>query len=235
MYKRHPTLKYYISDRGIIMKTRGCGQKKTTISIAGYEQITCNGKCYFVHRLVYETFHGSIPRGFQINHINGVKTDNRLDNLELVTPSENLIHAHRTGLKPDPDADKNGMSKLSNEQYYSLVSDIVAGMSNEDIGSKYNLHPRYVSLIRGKKRLQSIWKQYETDHGINTIPLSGGASSLPLSERLSLLTDLGALSNKSVADKYQLDPSTVSHIRAKRIWKQVWAIYEQKVRRPAIV
>lgn len=45
------------------------------------------------HRLVYRHHHGPLPEGLQINHINGIKDDNRIDNLELVTPSENALHA----------------------------------------------------------------------------------------------------------------------------------------------
>lgn len=41
------------------------------------------------HRLVYETFIGEIPEGMQVNHINEIKTDNRLENLNLMTPKEN--------------------------------------------------------------------------------------------------------------------------------------------------
>lgn len=44
----------------------------------------------YVHRLVYETFIGDIPEGYQIDHINTIKTDNNLENLRLVTPKENL-------------------------------------------------------------------------------------------------------------------------------------------------
>ena len=43
----------------------------------------------YVHRLVYTTFVGVIPDGSQINHINHNKSDNRLENLEVVTASEN--------------------------------------------------------------------------------------------------------------------------------------------------
>lgn len=45
------------------------------------------------HRLVWESHNGKIPQGFEINHINNIKTDNRLTNLELVTRSENMIKA----------------------------------------------------------------------------------------------------------------------------------------------
>lgn len=46
-----------------------------------------------VHRLVWEHVHGPIPEGMVINHINGVKTDNRIENLECVTEGENHDHA----------------------------------------------------------------------------------------------------------------------------------------------
>ena len=46
-------------------------------------------KTYWVHRFVWECFNGLIPEGKQIDHINDVKDDNRLCNLQLVTPQEN--------------------------------------------------------------------------------------------------------------------------------------------------
>lgn len=47
-------------------------------------------KMFYVHRLVYSAFNGEIPAGLQVNHINDKdKTDNRLCNLNLMTPKEN--------------------------------------------------------------------------------------------------------------------------------------------------
>lgn len=46
-------------------------------------------KWYKVHRLVWEAFNGPISEGMQINHINEDKTDNRLENCNLMTPKEN--------------------------------------------------------------------------------------------------------------------------------------------------
>lgn len=51
------------------------------------------------HRLIWEAVHGPVPDGLEINHKNGCKTDNRIENLELVTRGENLRHAYRLGLR----------------------------------------------------------------------------------------------------------------------------------------
>lgn len=52
----------------------------------------------YVHRLVAETWIPNPNHYRDVNHINGDKTDNRVENLEWVTHSENMHHAYRTGL-----------------------------------------------------------------------------------------------------------------------------------------
>ena len=54
-------------------------------------------KWYQVHRIVWEAFNGSIPEGLQVNHINEIKTDNRLENLNLMTCKENINYG--TGIE----------------------------------------------------------------------------------------------------------------------------------------
>lgn len=55
----------------------------------------CHAKA---HRLVYRHHHGPLSPGLEINHLNGVKDDNRIENLELVTAEENARHAAEVGL-----------------------------------------------------------------------------------------------------------------------------------------
>lgn len=72
--------------KGIILKPR--------INEKGYQRVhLCKdgkGKQFRVHRLVYEAFCGEIPSGMEVNHINEVKTDNRLENLNLLSRKDNV-------------------------------------------------------------------------------------------------------------------------------------------------
>lgn len=66
-----------------------------------------------LHCLIMQAFIGERPNKFHINHINGIKTDNRLINLEYVTPSQNIKHAYDTGLNIHKNAHEWHRSKLS--------------------------------------------------------------------------------------------------------------------------
>lgn len=111
---------YYISKRGILftsikrvgVKGKGEGRKGTTTVISntwgkkyvslksnGYLQCTLFRKRFYIHRLVYEAWIGNIPNGYDIDHINGIKTDNRVSNLRAVSRSENLKHNYELGFK----------------------------------------------------------------------------------------------------------------------------------------
>lgn len=67
----------------------------------------------YIHNLVLEAYIGPRPQGYQCRHLNGVKTDNRLENLKWGTRSENQLdrNDHGTGNR----GEKHGMSKYTSD------------------------------------------------------------------------------------------------------------------------
>lgn len=107
-------------------------------------------------RLVWQLVHGDILEGLQINHINGVKDDNRPSNLELVTASENLSHAHRIGLI-DQRGKRNPIGKLSDEDVVAIRKAYASRRYTMlKLGQRFGIHFGTVSeIVRGDKRLSA--------------------------------------------------------------------------------
>lgn len=75
-------------------RTAKAGSEAGTGGGEDYVRIMISGKMYKAHRLAWLYVHGSWPSG-QIDHINGVRDDNRIDNLRDVTRSENMQNQRR--------------------------------------------------------------------------------------------------------------------------------------------
>ena len=113
--KRYKDTEYFVSKDGEVYRYNR--KRKLIKDKDGYLQVNLwvNGKGYGkkVHRLVAETFIPNPEKKLQVNHINGIKTDNRIENLEWVTASENQLH--RTHILKKG-IGENSSSKLTQEQ-----------------------------------------------------------------------------------------------------------------------
>lgn len=108
-------------------------------NMKGYNQVKCDNKPITVHRLLALTFIPNPENKKEVNHINGIKNDNRIDNLEWVTHAQNIQHAY-----------DNGMIKKTNKtkvNYYEVRLRRCAGASFDQICNEFKISRSRASLI----------------------------------------------------------------------------------------
>ena len=102
------------------------------------------------HRLVILAFVGPCPDGKQVNHIDGDKTNNRVDNLEYVTPSENIRHAYRMGLASNQGERSSG-NKLIEDNVHEIRRLLLKGYTRRAIAPLFNVsHQTITDISTGK-------------------------------------------------------------------------------------
>jgi hypothetical protein len=121
----------------------------------------------YVHALVMEAFVGSRPAGMCVNHIDFVRRNNRLENLEYVTPKENTQHSKRAGRLRGgaPKADNSPMAKLTLAEMLDVRERWGAGQATQkELGDEYGV------------TRQAIWRIV---HGFTwrSIPIGAGAEN----------------------------------------------------------
>lgn len=150
----------YISDDGHIRSKKGGLMSKVTRN--GY-WLTCaayNRKSYYFceHRVVWVWHNGAIPQGKEINHIDYNRSNNRIENLEVVTHSENMQHS-RPNFNPSF-GEKSTKAKLTDKQAKTIRTlGVVCGWSARQIRSMLgldNMTEVAVGRIRNGKRYPHI-------------------------------------------------------------------------------
>lgn len=144
--------RYSVSMRGeIYSKKNHLIMKQTTNT--GYLRLSLvsndgrrRGK--YVHRLVAETFIPNPEGKSQVNHKDGNPLNNRVDNLEWVTPKENMIHASELGrFKDKRKGTKNPKSKFTNDDISEIRKMREQGHTLQYIADRFNCSISTVSMI----------------------------------------------------------------------------------------
>ena len=109
--------KYLVSSLGDVIKANTMNALSKNCTNRGYYFVKLDGIPKTIHRLVAKAFiPNDYPEKTQVNHKNGNKLDNTVDNLEWVTAQENIIHAYKNDLMKVPSCENSCHSTITNEQ-----------------------------------------------------------------------------------------------------------------------
>lgn len=213
---------YAVSSYGRLFSIRS-GKYLSHSNTGGYVNY---GNMGSAHRLVAEVFIGQIPEKYQVNHIDGVKTNNHFTNLEIVTASENVQHAHRNNLCNVMSGEDHVFSKLTKENVLSIYNLFLLGYSNKEISERYGIHDRYVSLVRHGKRWKKEYEEFGQVFPKSYTIIGGKLTIIAASNMIN-----EGLTNIEISRSTGLDPSTVSRIRSGNSHKSFIESYNRILKR----
>lgn len=216
LWKKSPNGKYWVSDYGdVISIYTGYRLDIKPCKRSGYHKIGVDTGYHSLHRLVFSTFVGEIPEGLQINHLDGNKSNNHLSNLEVCTASENVQHAYDAGLSKPMVGEKNSNSKVTEEDVLAMYQLFKLGYTNSMVGDIYDLHDRYISLVRHGRRWKYLWDR----EGMYKTPSLGHLKyNLPKCVYIYNMCMTSKLPQDKLAEVLDIDSSTVSRIRTGNTW-----------------
>lgn len=148
-YRKYDLSDYEITVNGEVVNRHNGRIVKPQLNGKGYLRVGIGGKLYFVHRLVAEKYLPNPTGKPQVNHKDGNKLNNSVNNLEWVTNQENRTHAVINGLHPHGEC---SYAKLT-QKAVSFIREHTE-YSAKELSELFNVS---VSTIRDARKFKS-WK-----------------------------------------------------------------------------
>lgn len=146
---------YTINEMGEIFNTRTTKKLKPYLSDWGYFKVSVSDyplkKTYLVHRLIALSFIPNPDNKPEINHIDGNKQNNSIENLEWVTTTENIRHALMFGLMPT--GDKHPKVKVTDNEILIIKQMRKDNITYKKISEKFGISVTHACRVaKGKRR-----------------------------------------------------------------------------------
>lgn len=155
-----------INELGVVIRIKTRKRIKPSLNKKGYPQICLkNQKSKTVHRIVAETFIPNPNNLPQVNHKDGNKTNNKSENLEWASASENIDHAVKTGLFDDisekvsiaQKGEGNSSAVLTEKSVLKIYDLIIAGVGVCQIARQFKVKHSTISVIKAGKSWKHLY------------------------------------------------------------------------------
>lgn len=180
-----------------------------------------------MHLVVATAFISAKPSPLhQINHKNGIKTDNRPENLEWVTNNENMIHSWKLGLRHYI-GENNRKAKLTENQVYEII-ELKGKLPQRIIAEKYGVYVSQIIAIHNGKTWKHITRQPKVTEKLSSTPAfkfkrksgeQNGNSKLTAEQVKEIKRLFPTHSNIELAEMFGVSKDCIYHIRIGRTWK----------------
>lgn len=198
---------YEVSNTGLIRRREKQNLIAPRMLRNGYMQLgLCRGSGQIfrmVHRLVAFAFIGTIPEGMEVNHKDGNKLNNHVDNLEYVTHRQNMIHARSSLGNPG--------KKLTSADVVEIRRRLGQKHRHADIATEFGISKGTVMYINTNR----VWN--DGSHS-----WADGRKKLTLDQVVEIKHRLSSGEvHASIADDFCVSDSTIDNIANNKSWKQV--------------
>ena len=164
-----------------------------------------------VHRMVAIAFIENPDNKEYVNHIDGNKLNNCVDNLEWVTASENSIHAVATGLSPIGGA--KTLAKLTEKDVLEIQAAFEAGEKDFVLAEKYGVTSGVISSIRLGKTWKHVSGKVFAPSGPNPVKKLSG-EDIPVIRQMFL----DGFNDADIGRKFNVARGTINQIRQGKTW-----------------
>ena len=140
-------------------KVGGCLSQTRMPSGYQYVNLSDKRRCRlreYVHRIILSAFDGPPKVGMECNHKNGVRDDNRIENLEWVTHAENLNHSYDCLGRSPLRGERNGNSKLTAKDVQDIRARHARGERHVSIAKLFGIRDNTVCAICSRDRWKHI-------------------------------------------------------------------------------